>query len=191
MEHSLLFSPFRPKGLVLKNRITMAPLFLSYANPDGTASELIIDYYREMAASGAAMIVTENVAVDPSGMGSPFTLRSDNDRSIAELAKIATVIHQEGAIAICQLNHAGRYAHAAQKRLAPSPVKTGEVLPKEMNREEIETIIRSYADAATRVKEAGFDGVELHGGTGYLLVQFLSQRTNLRKDDYAGRSKTE
>ncbi len=186
MEQSLLFSPFRLKGLVLKNRITMAPLFLSYANPDGTASELIIDYYREMAASGAAMIVTENVAVDPSGMGSPFTLRSDNDRSIAELAKIATAIRQEGAIAICQLNHAGRYAHAAQKRLAPSPVKTGEVLPKEMNSEEMETIIKSYADAAARVKEAGFDGVELHGGTGYLLVQFLSQRTNLRKDDYGG-----
>ncbi|HUI44572.1 MAG TPA: NADH:flavin oxidoreductase [Nitrospirota bacterium] len=186
MKQSLLFSPFQLKGLALKNRITMAPLFLSYANPDGTASELIIDYYREMAESGAAMIVTENVAVDPSGMGSPFTLRADDDRSIAELAKIATAIHQEGAIAICQLNHAGRYAHAAQQRLAPSPVKTGEVLPKEMNKEEIETIIKSYADAAVRVKVAGFDGVELHGGTGYLLVQFLSQRTNLRKDDYGG-----
>jgi len=186
MKQSLLFSPFQLKGLALKNRITMAPLFLSYANPDGTANELIIDYYREMAASGAAMIVTENVAIDHSGMGSPFTLRSDDDRSIAELAKIATAIHQEGAIAICQLNHAGRYAYAAQQRLAPSPVKTGEAVPKEMNREEIETIIKSYADAAARVKEAGFDGVELHGGTGYLLVQFLSQRTNLRKDDYGG-----
>ncbi len=186
MKQSLLFSPFKIRELVLKNRITMAPLFLSYANPDGTASELIIDYYREMAESGAAMIVTENVAIDPSGMGSPFTLRSDDDRSIADLAKIAKVIHQEGAIAICQLNHAGRYAHAAQQRLAPSPVKTGEVMPKEMTREDIEMIIKSYADSAARVKEAGFDGVELHGGTGYLLVQFLSQRTNLRKDDYGG-----
>ncbi|HYA88813.1 MAG TPA: NADH:flavin oxidoreductase [Nitrospirota bacterium] len=186
MKQSLLFSQIQFKGLALKNRITMAPLFLSYANPDGTANELIIDYYREMAASGAAMIVTENVAVAPSGMGSPFTLLSDDDRYIADLAKIAKVIRQEGAVAICQLNHAGRYAHAAKQRLAPSPVKTGEVLPKEMNREEIETIIKSYADAAARVKEAGFDGVELHGGTGYLLVQFLSQRTNLRKDEYGG-----
>jgi 2,4-dienoyl-CoA reductase-like NADH-dependent reductase (Old Yellow Enzyme family) len=186
MKQSLLFSPFKIKELVLKNRITMAPLFLSYANPDGTAGELIIDFYREMAESGAAMIVTENVAIDPSGMGSPFTLRSDDNRSIADLAKIAKAIHQEGAIAICQLNHAGRYAHAAQHRLAPSPVKTGEVMPKEMTREDIEMIIKSFADSAARVKEAGFDGVELHGGTGYLLVQFLSQRTNLRKDDYGG-----
>jgi 2,4-dienoyl-CoA reductase-like NADH-dependent reductase (Old Yellow Enzyme family) len=186
MKQSLLFSPFQLKGLALKNRITMAPLYLSYANPDGTANELIFDYYREMAASGAAMIVTENVAIDTSGIGSPFTLRADNDRLIADLAKIAKVIHQEGAIAICQLNHAGRYAHAAKQRLAPSPVKTGEVLPKEMNKDEIERIIKSYADAAARVKEAGFDGVELHGGTGYLLVQFLSPRTNLRKDDYGG-----
>ena len=186
MKQSLLFSPIQFKGLLLKNRITMAPLFLSYANPDGTTNELIIDYYREMAASGAAMIVTENVAIDPSAMGSPFTLRADNDRAIAELSKIAKAIHQEGAIAVCQLNHAGRYAHAAKQRLAPSPVKTGEVIPKEMNREEIEAVIKSYADAAVRVKEAGFDGVELHGGTGYLLVQFLSQRTNLRKDEYGG-----
>ncbi len=186
MQQSFLFSSFKVKGLALKNRITMAPLFLSYANPDGTASDLLIDYYREMAASGVAMIVVENVAIEPSGMGSPFTLRADTDRSIAELAKIATVIHQEGAIAICQINHAGRYAHAAKQRLAPSPVKTGEVLPKEMNGEDIESIIKFYADAAVRVKEAGFDGVELHGGTGYLLVQFLSQRTNLRTDDYGG-----
>jgi len=186
MKRSLLFSPFKIKGLALKNRITMAPLFLSYANPDGTASELIMDYYREMAASGAAMIVTENVAIDPSGMGSPYTLRADNDHAIAELAKIAKAIHQEGVIAISQLNHAGRYAHASQQRLAPSPVKTGGVVPKEMNAEEIETIIKSYAEAAARVKEAGFDGVELHGGTGYLLVQFLSRRTNQRKDDYGG-----
>ena len=186
MKKSLLFSPFRIKGLALKNRITMAPLFLSYANPDGTASELIIDYYREMAASGAAMIVTENVAIDPSGKGSPFTLRADNDHAVAELAKVAKTIRQEGAIAICQLNHAGRYAYASEQRLAPSPVKTGEVVPKEMNAEEIETIIKSYADASARVIEAGFDGVELHGGTGYLLVQFLSRRTNLRKDEYGG-----
>ena len=186
MKQSLLFSPFQLKGLTLKNRITMAPLFLSYANPDGTASELIIDYYREMAASGAAMIVVENVASDPAGMGSPFTMRADTDRSIAELAKIAKVIHQEGAIAICQINHAGRYAYAAQQRLAPSPVKTGDVVPKEMNKEEIEMVVKLYADAAARVKEAGFDGVELHGGTGYLLVQFLSHRTNLRKDEFGG-----
>ncbi len=59
-------------------------------------------------------------------------------------------------------------------------------MPKEMNTEEIEKVIKSYADAAARVKEAGFDGVELHGGTGYLLVQFLSPRTNLRKDEYGG-----
>jgi 2,4-dienoyl-CoA reductase-like NADH-dependent reductase (Old Yellow Enzyme family) len=186
MKQSLLFSPIRLKGLTLKNRITMAPLYLSYANSDGTASELIFDYYREMAASGAAMIVTENVAIDPSGMGSPFTLRADSDRAIAGLAKIAEIIHREGAIAVCQINHAGRYAYAARQRLAPSPIKTGEVVPKEMNQEDIETVIKSYADAAARVKAAGFDGVELHGGTGYLLVQFLSRRTNTRKDEYGG-----
>ncbi|HTG00039.1 MAG TPA: NADH:flavin oxidoreductase [Nitrospirota bacterium] len=186
MKPTLLFSPGKIQGLTLNNRITMAPLFLSYANADGTANDLVLDYYREMSASGAAMIVTENVGIDPSGIGSPFTLRCDSDRMIAELAKIAEVIHRNNAVAVCQLNHAGRYAYAARQRLAPSPVKTGEAVPKEMNAEDIKMIIKSYADAALRVKEAGFDCVELHGGTGYLLVQFLSRRTNLRTDEYGG-----
>ena len=66
---SILFSPFKIKDLVLKNRITMAPTYLGYANPDGTVSELTLDHYKEMALSGAAMIVVENAAVNQVGSG--------------------------------------------------------------------------------------------------------------------------
>lgn len=186
MKFPLLFSSCRLGGMSLKNRITMAPLFLGYANADGSASELIIDHYREMASSGAAMIVVENVSVHASGMGHPFVLRLDHDKFISGIAKIASAIHNAGASAVMQINHAGRYAYASAQRLAPSAFKTGDVIPKEMTLGEIEAIAQAYADAATRVRKAGFDGVEIHGGTGYLLVQFLSGRTNLRQDEYGG-----
>jgi len=184
-ELSTLFSPFQIKDLSLKNRIIMAPMYLGYAGADGTVSPLILDHYREMAASGAGLIVVENAAVDASGLGSPFTLRVDHDRYIEGLAQLARTIHGEGALAFLQINHAGRYAYTPE-RLAPSPFKTEEVTPREMTGDDITRTIAAYAAGAERVKAAGFDGVEIHGGTGYLIVQFLSPRTNLRSDNYGG-----
>jgi len=163
----------------------MAPMFVGYANPDGTVSQLVLDHYREMAASGVAIVVVENASVDPSGPGSPFILRVDQDRYISGLAQLAETIHVQGALAFLQINHAGRYAYLHEK-LAPSPFKTGEIIPKEMTPEEIQGIVKAFAEGARRVKEAGFDGVEIHGGTGYLIVQFLSPRTNHRRDTYGG-----
>lgn len=181
----MLFSPFQVRNLSFKNRITMTPLYLGYANPDGTVSPLMLDHYREMAASGVAMIAVEHCGVDVSGLASPFMLRVDHDRYTPGIAKLAETIHSEGALAFCQINHAGRYAFMLE-RLAPSPVKTGDVVPKEMTVEDIHRIVGAYASSARRVKEAGFDGVEIHGGTGYLIVQFLSSRTNYRSDVYGG-----
>jgi len=184
-EFSSLFSTFQIKRLSLKNRITMAPLYLGYANTDGTVSTLTIDHYREMAASGAGLIVVENAAVDSFGLGSPLTLRVDNDRYLTGLSYLAETIQKEGALAFCQINHAGRYAYSSE-RLAPSPVRTGDVIPREMSMDDIEQAVEAFASGAKRVKDAGFDGVEIHGGTGYLIVQFLSSRTNQRQDDYGG-----
>ena len=180
-----LFSPLKLEGIELKNRITMAPLFLGYAHADGTVSPLLLDHYRAMAMSGAAMIVVENAAVHPSGLGSPFVLRIDEDRYLSGLSTLAKAIQKEGSLAVLQINHAGRYAFTPE-RIAPSPVLTGDVVPREMTVEGIHRMVQAYASAARRVKEAGFDGVEIHGGTGYLLVQFLSQRTNRRTDEFGG-----
>jgi len=186
MEHpSILFKPFNIRNINLKNRLTMAPLFLGYGNPDGTVSQLMMDHYNRMALSGVAMIVLENIAVDPSGLGSPFILRIDNDRYISGLSNLADTIKKNNVIAFAQINHAGRYAFTAE-RIAPSPVKTGDIIPLEMTDSDMANIVKSFTDAAKRIKEAGFDGVEIHGGTGYLLVQFLSSRTNHRKDEYGG-----
>ena len=180
-----LFSPIQIKNLNLKNRITMAPLFLGYANPDGTVSSLILDHYREMASSGVSLVVVENVGIDPRGIGSPFTLRIDEERFLFGLSGLAKTIHQQETLAIAQINHAGRYAYVPEK-IAPSPVLTFGSVPREMTEDDIEQVIKAFAIAARRIKEAGFDGVELHGGTGYLLVQFLSPRTNQRSDVFGG-----
>ncbi len=182
----LLFEEFSIKGLSLKNRLTMAPLYLGYANPDGTVSQLMVDHYTEMAASGVSLVVVENASIaSPSGSGSPFTLRVDDDRFLDGLTRLAKAIKNQGARAFLQINHAGRYAYTPE-RLAPSPVATGGVAPREMSKDDIALTVQAYASAARRVKAAGFDGVEIHGGTGYLLVQFLSARTNQRTDDYGG-----
>lgn len=185
--HTHLFSELEIQGLTLKNRLTMAPLYLGYAGEGGTVSDMLIEHYRLMAESGVAMVVVENATVDhPDGNGSNRTLRADADANLEGLKQLAAVIRQAGALACLQINHAGRFAHAAAEPLAPSAVKTFGRMPRPLGEAEIDAIIQKYADAAARVRAAGFDMVELHGGTGYLLAQFLSPRTNRRHDGYGG-----
>lgn len=180
-----LFEPLRLNGLKLKNRITMAPLYLGYAAEGGSVSPLILHHYGLMARSGAALIVVENAAVAPEGMGSSRTLRCDHTRFAPGLSELAGVIRKEKALAALQINHAGRFARTANP-VAPSGVPTFGRTPRELTRREILAIQKQFASAARRARDAGFDLVELHGGTGYLLAQFISPRTNKRSDGYGG-----
>jgi 2,4-dienoyl-CoA reductase (NADPH2) len=91
---SIIFTSFRIQGLTLKNRITMAPLYLGYANSDGTVSQLTLDHYAEMAGSGAALVVVEHTMVHPSGIATPKCLRVDDDRYIPGLSELARVIKE-------------------------------------------------------------------------------------------------
>ncbi len=182
-----LFSPYKINGIELQNRLTMAPLYLGYAAEGGAVSTLLLDHYRLMAQSGVALVVVENATIDhPAGSGSNRTLRVDSDDYLEGLATLARVIKQEGARACLQINHAGRFAGVAPQPVAPSSVETFGRLPRSLSRDEMQEIAHKYASAARRVKQAGFDLVELHGGTGYLLAQFVSPRTNRRDDDYGG-----
>ncbi len=181
-----LFSELKISGITLKNRLTMAPLYLGYAGEGGTVSPLLLDHYQLMAQSGVAMVVVENATIDhPTGSGSARTLRADTDDNADGLNKLSAAIRREGAIACLQINHAGRFA-AAIEPVAPSAVETFGRIPRALDIQEIRTIVNRYADAALRVKNTGFDMVELHGGTGYLPAQFLSPRTNKRADAYGG-----
>jgi 2,4-dienoyl-CoA reductase (NADPH2) len=148
---------------------------------------MLLEHYGLMARSGVALVVVENATVDyAKGSGSPRTLRADTDANLEGLKRLAQVIQKAGARACLQINHAGRFAHAAPEPLAPSAVETFGRIPQALGLDAIPGIIAQYAQAARRTKAAGFDMVELHGGTGYLLAQFLSPRTNRRTDAYGG-----
>jgi 2,4-dienoyl-CoA reductase (NADPH2) len=181
-----LFTPYTVGKVELRNRLTMAPLYLGYAGEGGMVSKLVLQHYRLMARSGVGLVVVENATIDyGKGRGSPRTLRADADDCLEGLAELAAAIQAEGALASLQINHAGRFA-AVDQPLAPSSVETFGRVPRALSMEETGRIVAEFAEAASRVKQAGFDMVELHGGTGYLLAQFVSPRTNRRKDDYGG-----
>jgi NADPH2 dehydrogenase len=185
--YDYLFSRIVVGELRLKNRLTMAPLYLGYAAEGGEVSHMLLEHYQLMAQSGVAMVVVENSAVDyPNGSGSTRTLRADTDDHLDGLKRLAETIQQAGALACLQINHAGRFAAAAREPIAPSPVGAFDRIPKELDKDGITRIIEKFAKSALRAKKAGFDMVELHGGTGYLLAQFLSPRTNKRTDAYGG-----
>lgn len=180
-----LFKPKIIRGLRLKNRITMAPLFLGYAAEGGKVSALMLDHYATMAAGGVAMVVVENAAVSTEGSGGPRTLRCDHNRYIGGLAELAAVIGKQQCRAALQINHAGRFARSADP-VSASAVPAFGTTPRSLTKAEIRKIRQQFANAARRVQTAGFDLVELHGGTGYLLSQFVSPRTNQRSDEYGG-----
>jgi NADPH2 dehydrogenase len=182
-----LFSPFVVGGLQLKNRLTMAPLFLGYAGEGGRVSPSLLDHYRLMAQSGVALVVVENATIDhPVASGSSRELRADTDEYTDGLARLARAIKDEGALACLQLNHAGRFARPAAQPVAPSAVDAFGRTPRALTTDELPGIAGKFAEAAVRVRQAGFDMVELHGGTGYLLASFISPRTNRRDDGYGG-----
>ena len=180
-----LFKPLHLNGLRFKNRITMAPLYLGYAADGGRMSKLLLHHYREMAKSGAAMIMAENASITTSGSGSHRTIRCDHNRYLKGLETLADAIHVGKSLAGLQINHAGRFAHVSES-VAPSAIPAFGKTPRALTKKEIITIQKQFAKAALRVQKAGFDLVELHGGTGYLLAQFVSPRTNKRTDSYGG-----
>ena len=180
-----LFKPLKVDGLRLKNRITMAPLYLGYAADGGKVSQLILSHYKLMAQSGTSLIVVEGARISASGTGSARTLGCEHNRYLKGLEALAQTIKEEKALAALQINHAGRFA-LVNEPVAPSPVPAFGKTPHSLTRRELTTIRKQFARAALRVKKAGFDMVELHGGTGYLLSQFVSPRTNKRTDAFGG-----
>jgi NADPH2 dehydrogenase len=185
--HGRLFAPVRVGTLTLKNRLVMAPLFLGYAGLEGVVTPAMLEHYKLMAASGVALVVVENASIDhPRASGSLRQLRADTDASIEGLASLVRIINEEGALACLQIHHGGRYARAASQTVAPSAVEFAGRMPRALAADELPGIAGKFAQTARRAREAGFDMVELHGGTGYLLSEFISPRTNLRTDEYGG-----
>lgn len=186
-----LFDPIKIGRVTSRNRIVMPPINANMAFGDGFASERNRDYYAERAKGGAGVIILEALFIEWAAKHRTFGMGASEDKYIPGLRMVAEGIQEHGALAAAQINHNGRILSedaTGLQTVAPSTYSnptTGEV-SVEFAAEEIQELVDKYANAARRIKEAGFDAVEIHGAHGYLLAQFLSPFTNKRTDQYGG-----
>ncbi len=186
----VLFEPIRIHGLEIKNRIFMPAMHLNMA-VNNEVTDPLIGFYAERARGGAGLIAVGYATVDEMS-GNPANIGAHHDRFIPGLARLAEAIRSNGARASVQLNHAGRYNFSffldGKPPVAPSAVasRMTKETPRELSLGEIRQIILDFGQAALRVQKAGYDGVEVLSGTGYLISQFLSEVTNRRTDEYGG-----
>ncbi|MCG6880506.1 MAG: FAD-dependent oxidoreductase [Deltaproteobacteria bacterium] len=185
-----LFSPITIQNMTLKNRIVMTAMHLGYT-PKGEVTDQLTDFYAERAQGGVGFIIVGGCPIDETG-GMVGMIALQDDRFIPGLKRLTRSVKDHGAKIAAQLYQAGRYTHSAmiggQKPISASAVRsrlTGET-PRALTLEEIPEVQDKFAEAAVRARNAGFDAVEILGSAGYLISQFLSPITNLRKDDYGG-----
>jgi 2,4-dienoyl-CoA reductase-like NADH-dependent reductase (Old Yellow Enzyme family) len=186
-----LFSPFTIGSLSLTNRAVLPGLTSNFSGENGEVTNQLIRFLQRRAENGVGLIFVESVFVDWSGKGTPRELGIHDDALIPGLKQLTTAIHKTGAKIMPQLVHCGRQMTSTFSKLpllAPSPIPDPVVgeMPKEMTMEEIRFMVGQFAKAAKRAKEAGFDGVEIQAGHGYLISQFLSPYANKRTDQYGG-----
>lgn len=187
-----LFSPFEIKTIKMKNRIVRSATYEKMANEDGFVTDQLINFYVNLAKGGVGLIITGNALVHVSGRSAPKMLCIHNDFYIEGLKKLTSSVHSAGGKIVIQLNHGGRQCASiflhGNPPVAPSAVyePVYKVMPRELTNEEIWELIESFGKAARRAKEAGFDGIQIHGAHGYLINQFLSPYTNRRNDYWGG-----
>lgn len=176
----------------LKNRLIFPPMATYKANNDGRVSRELLDYYNEKSRGGyVSLIIIEHSFVSQQGKAGRNQLSAADDNVVDGLKKLAYVIHKNGCRTIMQINHAGSATTrdiTGNIPMAPSVVQNpckGD-MPAKVTISEIQNIIEEFKMAAIRVKNAGFDGVEIHSAHGYLLNQFFSPVTNKRTDEYGG-----
>jgi len=195
-----LFSPDMFGPIKVRNRIVMAPMTRCRAIRN-LPNELMAEYYKQRACAG--LIITEGITPSPNGLGYARIPGIFNVSQVDGWKRVTSAVHEEGGKIFAQLMHTGRMSHplnmpAGSRILAPSAVKpTGQMwtdekmmqdfpVPLAMTDDDLLHAKTEYVDAALYAIEAGFDGVELHGANGYLLEQFLSPVSNVRKDRYGG-----
>ena len=196
---STLFDPLKLGPYTLPNRILMAPLTRSRAGAERVPNALMAEYYAQRASAG--LIISEATSVAPMGVGYADTPGVWSAEQTEGWRKVTDAVHKAGGRIFLQLWHVGRISDPiflnGKLPVAPSAVqpagtvslvrpKRAYVTPRALERHEIPEIVDAYRKGAVNAIKAGFDGVELHGANGYLLDQFLQDKTNRRTDDYGG-----
>jgi len=194
-----LFQPLHAGALLLPNRVVMAPLTRCRASAGRVPNALMAEYYVQRAGFG--LILSEATAVSPMGVGYPNTPGIWSPEQVTGWRGITRAVHDAGGRILLQLWHVGRISDPfylnGELPVAPSAVRPAGhvslirplkdyVTPRALETAEIPAIIEAYRTGAANAQAAGFDGVEIHGANGYLIDQFLQDRTNRRTDGYGG-----
>jgi N-ethylmaleimide reductase len=199
-----LFEPFQLGSMTLRNRLVMAPMTRHRSTLDGVPTALVADYYRQRASAG--LIVTEGAYPEATGRGYLFTPGICTPQHIAGWRRVTDAVHSAGGRIFCQLMHCGRLSDPLllpdeADPVAPSAVQPGPSglytlncprpdrpypRPRALSTGEVYGVIEGYRRATENAAEAGFDGVEIHAGNGYLPMQFFATNVNLRTDEFGG-----
>ena len=202
-----LFTPYQKSHLSLNNRMVMAPMTRSRTTqPGNIPNEMMAQYYAQRASTG--LIITEATQISDESQGYSFTPGVYTPEQIAGWQMVTSAVHHSGGKIFNQLWHVGRVSHQVFQQglapIAPSAIKPTETkvwivdanhpdgqmvdcpVPREMTFDDIKRVVNDFADAAENAIEAGFDGIEIHGGNGYLIDQFLRTNSNQRVDCYGG-----
>jgi len=199
---SKLFTPIRIGAIDLSHRIVLAPLTRMRADvPGNTPNDLMVTYYAQRASPGG-LLITEATFISPAGNGGYASPGIFTAAQVAGWRKVVDAVHAKDAKIVLQLWHVGRQSHVdlqpnGQTPIAPSAIQAevrallanGPAVsspPRAIRLSEIPGLVGEYRRAAERAKEAGFDGVEVHGANGYLIDQFLQDNANRRTDAYGG-----
>jgi N-ethylmaleimide reductase len=207
----MLFTPHSVGRFRLRHRIVMPPMTRARAGHGEVATALMADYYRQRA--GAALIVSESTQISAQGRGHAWTPGLHTDAQIDAWRQVIEAVHGADGCMFAQLWHAGRVSHRSLQPDGAAPVSASELpathlkvfvdpeergagaasgtkiepsAPRALRIPEIHVIVHQFAQAARNALAAGFDGVELHAGYGYLLEQFLDPDSNRRADGYGG-----
>ena len=194
-----LFDPLKLGDLQLPNRIIMAPLTRSRAGAIRVPNALMAEYYRQRASAG--LILTEATSVTPMGVGYADTPGIWSAEQVEGWRGVTRAVHAEGGRIFLQLWHVGRISDPmflnGALPVAPSAIAAAGhvslvrpqkafVTPRALELHELPGVVEAFRKGAANALAAGFDGVEIHGANGYLLDQFLQDKTNHRADEYGG-----
>ena len=187
---SRLFEETTIRSLTLPNRFVRSATWEGMATEEGACTPALIDVAVQLARGGVGLIITGHAFVSEEGRAGQWQMGVYSDTLLPGLVQMATAVHDAGGKIVMQITHAGCMA-AAQitglQPVSPSPFERYPGFPsKEMDRAQIERVTDAFARAAVRARNAGFDGVQIHGAHGYLLSEFLSPFYNKREDGYGG-----
>lgn len=188
-ETPLYLQPGKIGTLELPNRIVRGATSETMADANGEVGDSYVELYRRLAAGGAGLMLSGHMYVDPRGQASAMQTGIHHDRTVAPLRRAAEAVHAEGGRMFAQIGHCGSQSMmSGVKTVAPSAVENPMYAhqPEELSDDAVRELVTAFGEAARRAKEAGFDGLHIHGGNGYLISEFSSPHSNTRDDDWGG-----